>query len=60
MGSRDCGRIDCELRRAYKLSLARTPRAVELAMGKQFLASGGKLADFCLALMNRNEFVYIP
>jgi hypothetical protein len=54
------GSPDCELRRAYKLSLARTPRSVELAMGKQFLASGGKLADFCLALMNRNEFVYIP
>jgi len=57
----DCGRsADCSLRRAYKLALARTPRTVELSMGKQFLRSGGKLADFCLALMNRNEFVYIP
>ena len=51
---------DCRLRLAYKLALARTPRAVELKMGKQFLNSGGKLPDFCLALLNRNEFVYIP
>jgi len=29
-------------------------------MGLQFLTSGGSLADFCLALMNRNEFVYEP
>jgi len=58
---RECdGSPDCELRRAYKLALARTPRAVELTMGKQFLGSGGKLPDFCLALLNRNEFVYIP
>src|SRR5258708_5190400 len=53
------GRVPIEPE-AYKLALARTPRAVELKMGKQFLASGGKLPDFCLALLNRNEFVYIP
>ena len=54
------GSRDCELRRAYKLALARPPRAIELTMGRQFLGSGGKLSDFCLALLNRNEFVYIP
>jgi hypothetical protein len=58
---RECkGSADCRLRLAYKLALARTPQAAELTMGKQFLRSGGELADFCLALMNRNEFVYIP
>ena len=58
---RECGgTADCELRRAYKLALARAPRPVELKMGRQFLQSGGKLPDFCLALLNRNEFVYIP
>ncbi|PYT20471.1 MAG: hypothetical protein DMG57_42085 [Acidobacteria bacterium] len=50
----------CELRRAYKLALARTPRSTEMKMGREFLAGGGNLADFCLAMMNRNEFVYVP
>ena len=26
----------------------------------EFLADGGSLNEFCLALMNLNEFVYIP
>ena len=53
------GSVDQKLRRAYKLALTRPPRPVELTMGKQFLRSGS-LPDFCLALLNRNEFVYIP
>jgi hypothetical protein len=53
------GSVDKKLRLAYKLALARPPRPVELTMGKQFLRSGN-LPDFCLALLNRNEFVYIP
>ena len=27
---------------------------------KKFFKSGGTLPDFCLALFNRNEFVYVP
>jgi hypothetical protein len=58
---RQCrGSADRQLRLAYRLALARAPRPVELAMGKQFLGSGARLPDFCLALLNRNEFVYIP
>jgi hypothetical protein len=53
------GSVDQKLRRAYKLALARPPRPVEVMMGKKFLGSGN-LSDFCLALLNRNEFVYIP
>jgi hypothetical protein len=53
------GSEDMKLRLAYRLALARPPRPVELTMGKQFLRSGN-LPDFCLALLNRNEFVYIP
>jgi len=53
------GSVDKKLRRAYILTLARPPRPVELTMGKQFLRSSN-LPDFCLALLNRNEFVYIP
>ena len=26
----------------------------------KFLQSGGSLPDFCLALLNRNEFIYVP
>ena len=49
-----------QLRRAYKLALARAPQPVELELGEQFLRKDGTLADFCLALLNRNEFVYVP
>jgi hypothetical protein len=48
-----------QLRRAYLLALARPARPVELKMGRDFLRRGGSLADFCLALLNRNEFVYV-
>jgi hypothetical protein len=59
--NRECGHdLAFQLRRAYKLALARGPNPVEMKMGLQFLTSGGTLADFCLALMNRNEFVYVP
>jgi hypothetical protein len=58
---RECkGDANCEIRRAYKLALVRAPEPAELAMGKDFFRRGGKRADFCLALLNRNEFVYIP
>lgn len=58
---RECGKdSDFQLRRAYKLALARAPKPVEMQMGREFFAKSGNLADFCLALMNRNEFVYIP
>ncbi|MFN7939706.1 MAG: DUF1549 domain-containing protein [Bryobacteraceae bacterium] len=50
---------DCQIRRAYKLALARLPRTAEMTMAQQFL-KGAPLEDFGLALMNRNEFVYIP
>jgi hypothetical protein len=58
---RECGRDrDFQLRRAYKLALARAPKPVEMKLGEKFLEDGGTLPDFCLALMNRNEFVYVP
>ncbi|MBI4904913.1 MAG: DUF1549 domain-containing protein [Acidobacteria bacterium] len=59
---RECGKgdADCQVRRAYKLGLARAPRMEESRMAKEFFQKGGPLADFTLALVNRNEFVYIP
>jgi hypothetical protein len=58
---RECGGDRAfQVRRAYKVALARGPRPKEEAMAREFLESGGKLENFCLALLNRNEFVYIP
>lgn len=56
----ETGRID----RAYRLALARQPRDEERRMAVEFLhrAPEGRAAawsDFCLALFNRNEFIYI-
>ena len=50
----------CEVRTAWKLALSRPPRPEEMKLAKSFLSSGGKLQDFCLALLNRNEFIYVP
>jgi hypothetical protein len=50
----------CEVNAAWKLALARDPSATEQKLAKQFFAKGGNLVDMCLALLNRNEFVYVP
>ena len=48
------------IERAYLLALGRRPDARRSALARGFLASGGgSFADFCLALINLNEFVYI-
>jgi hypothetical protein len=31
-----------------------------MQMANDFFGKGGTLAEFCLALLNRNEFLYIP
>jgi hypothetical protein len=50
----------CEIDRAWHLTLSRPPRPKELAAARKFLAGGGTIAEMCLALLNRNEFVYVP
>jgi hypothetical protein len=50
----------CMIQNAWKLALSREPRKEETKLAKSFFASGGTLIDFCLALFNRNEFVYVP
>ncbi|MCC6367259.1 MAG: DUF1549 domain-containing protein [Bryobacterales bacterium] len=59
---RECGadNRNCQVRRAYKLALARAPKPVEVRMAREFFSQHGPLEDFALALLNRNEFVYIP
>jgi hypothetical protein len=50
----------CVINTAWRLALARPPRQEEMQLSTRFLRSGGSLPDFCLALLNRNEFVYVP
>jgi hypothetical protein len=59
------------VRLAYRLALGRPARPAELRLGLDFLASQARLlhnhptaeraalADFCLALLNCNEFLYV-
>jgi hypothetical protein len=49
----------CAVRTAWKLGLARAPSKAEENLAMRFLARGS-LTDMCLALLNRNEFVYVP
>ena len=44
---------------AFRLALCRAPTSSELADARAFLATGCKLTDFCLALLNLNEFIYV-
>jgi hypothetical protein len=56
-----CGKKQaCLIDTAWRLALARAPRKEESRLARSFLNSGGTLPDFCLALFNRNEFLYVP
>ena len=41
-------------------TLSRPPSPAERNLAKKFFSDGGSLAEMCLALLNRNEFVYVP
>ena len=49
-----------QVRQAYQLAVARPPSPAEVALANKFFRNGGTLQDFCLALLNRSEFLYIP
>jgi hypothetical protein len=49
----------CAVKTAWSLTLSRTPSPEEQKLAKTFFSAGGSLADMCLALLNRNEFVYV-
>jgi hypothetical protein len=58
---KSCGKDrTCAIDTAWHLALSRTPRKAEVQLARKFLTSGGTLQDFCLALFNRNEFLYVP
>jgi hypothetical protein len=48
------------VKRAYLLALGRPPKPAESKLAADFFAKGGTLQEFCLALLNRSEFIYIP
>jgi hypothetical protein len=50
---------DGKIQRAYCLTLGHLPDEAERALAREFLDSGASFADFCLALINSNEFVYL-
>jgi hypothetical protein len=50
----------CRIETAWRLALARQPRPDESRLAQTFFRTGGSLQDFCLALLNRNEFLYVP
>lgn len=51
----------CQIDRAYVVALSRKPTSAEAKLARDFLKGGrNTLADFCLALFNRNEYVYAP
>jgi len=50
----------CQASTAWRLALGRPPRTEEMRLAKQFFQTGGSLPDFCLAMFNRNEFLYVP
>ena len=58
---KQCGKNrGCMIDSAWHLALARAPRKPEVQLAKKFFSSGGNVQEFCLAMFNRNEFVYVP
>lgn len=53
------GNRAAQIGRAYLLAFGRTPRPAEVAEGVKFL-KGRSLGLYCRALLNANEFVYVP
>ena len=57
---KSCGpNLACRIDTAWRLALARPPRPAEVQLAREFFKTGS-LADFCLAMFNRNEFIYVP
>ncbi len=54
------GNRACIVQQAYRLALSRHVSTKETLMAREFFAKGGRLDDFCLAMLNRTEFLYIP
>jgi hypothetical protein len=55
---KDGADTDGRITLAYRLTLGRMPTDLELRLSREFL-EGGPLSEFCRALFNVNEFVYL-
>jgi hypothetical protein len=56
-----CGKDrNCQIDNAWRMALARPPLPAESKLAREFFQTGGALPEFCLAMFNRNEFVYVP
>ena len=54
------GRTGGDVARAYELALGRAPSEAEKRQAREFSKKGGTAEDYHLALLNRNEFIYLP
>ena len=54
------GRQPCIVDTSYLIALGRMPTLQEKQMAAAFLKGDNTLSDYCLAMLNRNEFVYVP
>ncbi len=50
----------CRVQTAWNRTLSRSASPKELNLALKFLKDGGTLQEMSLALLNRNEFVYVP
>jgi hypothetical protein len=50
----------CQVKNAWQLAFSRNPTSDEWKLSKEFLLKGASLQEMCLAILNRNEFVYVP
>jgi Protein of unknown function (DUF1549)/Protein of unknown function (DUF1553) len=53
-------KLRCELQHAWQFAFSRDPTLAESKLAAQFITKGGTLQEMCLAILNRNEFVYVP
>jgi hypothetical protein len=49
----------CQVKLAWRLAFSRYPTSAESKLTSNFLTNGGNLQEMCLAVLNRNEFIYV-
>jgi hypothetical protein len=55
-----CADNTCSVEKAYDLALGRPATDKERGLAQDFFQKGGSVEDFALAMLNRNDFVYLP
>lgn len=55
-----CPDNNCAVDKAYDLALNRPATEKERQLAQDFFKKGGSVEDFALAMLNRNDFVYLP